>query len=84
MNKLIYILPVAIITAGSALLLLSGCSDQSVSPPVATTNNVTVARTNNVPAPGTNVLYTCPMHPQIVTNKPGNCPLCGMDLVPKE
>jgi len=26
--------------------------------------------------------YTCPMHPQIVNNAPGTCPICGMDLVP--
>ena len=26
--------------------------------------------------------YTCPMHPQIVSDKPGTCPVCGMDLVP--
>lgn len=26
--------------------------------------------------------YTCPMHPQIVQNSPGTCPICGMDLVP--
>jgi len=29
------------------------------------------------------VEYTCPMHPEIVQNKPGNCPICGMDLVAK-
>lgn len=28
--------------------------------------------------------YTCPMHPQIVKNGPGTCPICGMDLVPFE
>jgi membrane fusion protein, copper/silver efflux system len=26
--------------------------------------------------------YTCPMHPQIVRDEPGSCPICGMDLVP--
>lgn len=28
--------------------------------------------------------YTCPMHPQIVEDHPGRCPICGMDLVPKQ
>ncbi|MCL7750632.1 efflux RND transporter periplasmic adaptor subunit [Guyparkeria hydrothermalis] len=28
--------------------------------------------------------YTCPMHPQIVEEEPGSCPICGMDLVEKE
>ncbi len=26
--------------------------------------------------------YTCPMHPEIVQDSPGDCPLCGMALVP--
>ncbi len=30
--------------------------------------------------PGT--VWTCSMHPQIRQDHPGNCPLCGMDLVP--
>ena len=29
-------------------------------------------------------IYTCPMHPQIIRDKPGNCPICGMELVKKE
>ena len=31
-----------------------------------------------------NQVYTCPMHPQIIRNKPGRCPICGMELVKKE
>jgi len=27
-------------------------------------------------------LYTCPMHPEIIADKPGSCPKCEMDLVP--
>lgn len=26
--------------------------------------------------------YTCPMHPEILQDGPGNCPKCGMTLVP--
>ena len=25
--------------------------------------------------------YTCPMHPEVMSDKPGKCPKCGMDLV---
>jgi Cu(I)/Ag(I) efflux system membrane fusion protein len=28
-------------------------------------------------------LYTCPMHPSIVQDHPGECPICSMTLVPK-
>ncbi|MEO5908820.1 MAG: efflux RND transporter periplasmic adaptor subunit [Ginsengibacter sp.] len=33
---------------------------------------------------GKEEIYTCPMHPQIIENHPGNCPICGMPLVKKE
>ncbi|MBF9252207.1 efflux RND transporter periplasmic adaptor subunit [Pontibacter sp. 172403-2] len=33
-------------------------------------------------AEGEATTYTCPMHPQIVRDEPGTCPICGMDLVP--
>ena len=26
--------------------------------------------------------YTCTMHPEVVSSKPGKCPKCGMVLVP--
>ncbi|MGL2986387.1 efflux RND transporter periplasmic adaptor subunit [Flavobacterium sp. RSSA_27] len=30
-----------------------------------------------------NEVYTCSMHPEIIRNEPGNCPICGMTLVKK-
>ncbi|MBM3819337.1 MAG: heavy metal translocating P-type ATPase [Acidimicrobiia bacterium] len=35
------------------------------------------------PPPGQNVEWTCPMHPEIVRDAPGSCPICGMALEPK-
>ena len=29
-------------------------------------------------------LWTCSMHPQIMQPEPGDCPICGMDLIPAE
>src|SRR3989442_7774966 len=29
------------------------------------------------------MIYTCPMHPEIEQDHPGNCPICGMTLEPK-
>ena len=33
-------------------------------------------------ASGNGTKYTCPMHPEVVSDKPGNCPKCGMTLEP--
>ena len=32
----------------------------------------------------TNQMWTCSMHPQIMKSAPGDCPICGMDLIPAE
>ena len=29
-------------------------------------------------------VYTCPMHPEVRSDKPGQCPKCGMTLIPLE
>ncbi|MBQ0786701.1 MAG: efflux RND transporter periplasmic adaptor subunit, partial [Oceanihabitans sp.] len=31
-----------------------------------------------------NPMWTCSMHPQILKSEPGDCPICGMDLIPVE
>lgn len=38
----------------------------------------------DVDAISTQTEYVCPMHPEIVREEPGTCPICGMDLVPRE
>ena len=42
------------------------------------------APTLEIAAAATRTEYVCPMHPEIVQGGPGTCPLCGMDLVPRE
>ncbi len=34
--------------------------------------------------PAAQQVWTCAMHPQIKSNKPGKCPICSMDLIPLE
>ena len=49
--------------------------------------NATFAQTQKpvvVKKSTTSVKYTCPMHKQIVRNKPGKCPICGMKLVKRK
>lgn len=36
------------------------------------------------PALETKTIYTCSMHPEVEQEEPGQCPKCGMELIPKE
>ncbi len=56
----------------SALLFLSsGCKFNKYKQPAVSVQSV-------------KEVYTCPMHPEILRDKPGDCPICGMFLVKKE
>src|ERR1035437_6805824 len=34
------------------------------------------------PLPASGSKYTCPMHPEVIQDGPGTCPICGMALEP--
>lgn len=54
------------IIIASLSLLNLSCSEQNKEQPIAKQD----------------IKYTCPMHPEIIRDKPGSCPICHMDLVP--
>ncbi|MGE5672215.1 MAG: heavy metal-binding domain-containing protein [Fibrobacterota bacterium] len=29
-------------------------------------------------------VYTCPMHPEVISDTPSKCPKCGMNLIKKQ
>jgi Cu(I)/Ag(I) efflux system membrane fusion protein len=39
---------------------------------------------HGAPAAEKKTLYHCPMHPTMVADRPGDCPICGMRMVPIE
>jgi membrane fusion protein, copper/silver efflux system len=43
-----------------------------------------VGKTTRATVADAKVIYHCPMHPDYTSDKPGDCPICGMRLVPME
>lgn len=62
------------------IVALSGCDrERSAETPTAAMQDAAMEHTVKHQDPK----YICPMHPQIVRDAPGSCPICGMDLVEK-
>lgn len=60
-------------------LLLGACQEPAI-PPSDTAAATQPAAKQNEPA----TKFVCPMHPQIVRDEPGICPICGMKLVARK
>nr|WP_275134999.1 heavy metal translocating P-type ATPase [Stenotrophomonas sp. SAM-B] len=58
------------------------CSDGCRRKFIADPQRYLAASSRPSEAPPAGTLYTCPMHPEIVQDGPGTCPLCGMALEP--
>ncbi|WP_429653600.1 efflux RND transporter periplasmic adaptor subunit [Spirosoma lacussanchae] len=70
------------------LVFVAGCktgneNKESTTPANRATDRPNVASHEGHGHANEEEVYTCPMHPQIVQDKPGSCPICGMDLVKK-
>lgn len=61
----------------SIILILSSCNSSNEKE-----HNQNGHNNHAVPTQGTK--YTCPMHPEIIKDEPGQCPICKMDLVEKK
>jgi Cu(I)/Ag(I) efflux system membrane fusion protein len=66
-------------------ILVAGCTNEQT-PPAASEPAAAAADDSAAEhaAKHADPLYRCPMHPDVVRNAPGQCPICGMDLVEVE
>ena len=73
----------------ASLLLATSCSDKgSATTDASTSTSTTPTQPASTDAHGPAVgakaaQYSCPMHPNEVSDQPGKCPKCGMALVKK-
>ena len=63
-------------------IAFTACSNNTNSKAALSDSSTTTKDTSMMKQ--TAVVYTCKMHPEVISDKPGKCPKCGMDLVKKE
>ena len=77
---------VFVLGAGFALFLgIAGCQENKGGDSIGSMKMNEGSSMNAPPAtkPAA-IMYTCGMHSDVMSDKPGNCPKCGMKLVPKK
>ncbi|MCB0791221.1 MAG: efflux RND transporter periplasmic adaptor subunit [Flavobacteriales bacterium] len=65
---------VALFAGGLVLGILLGRTGPAAAPATTSTSSAGTADVQGI--------WTCAMHPQIRMDRPGKCPICGMDLIP--
>ncbi|MBI4951383.1 MAG: hypothetical protein HY908_05080 [Myxococcales bacterium] len=65
----------------AATATLAACGGNST--PGSTSASASAAGTT-APAASAAAGYYCPMHPEVTSDKPADCPKCGMHLEPKK
>ena len=66
------------------LIFLAGCGDGQAPVPSESFESALADSPGDHARKHLDPTYVCPMHPQIVRDGPGSCPICGMDLVLKQ
>ena len=59
------------------------CLDRFAADPARFVTSQQGAKPPAAPSPSPGGQWTCPMHPEIVRDAPGSCPICGMALEPR-
>jgi membrane fusion protein, copper/silver efflux system len=65
-----------------AVVFSAACRGSKGTPAAAGSAGSGQAQTGQAKAEAKAQLYQCPMHPSYTSDKPGDCPICGMKLVP--
>jgi RND family efflux transporter MFP subunit len=70
--------------AAAAIVFVIACKGGGGKSPAAGPAGTGVGQTEKAKLGSEAKLYHCPMHPTYTSDKPGDCPICGMKLVPVE